>query len=220
MAPPRKEADSANDTSTLTDRWYRTRYQFYAPLYRFAARPLEKGRRRAIERIAPTPGERILILGSGPGMDLPHLPRESSITALDAAPAMVRRTRDRARELGMDVDAQVGDARNLPYESDSFDVVLLHLILTVVPDPRTVAKEAERVLKPSGRISIYDKFIPDNTKPSFLRRVLNPVTRFFFSDITESLEPIFAETNLEIGERETALGGLYTITSARPRRDS
>lgn len=66
MAPPREEADSANDTSKLTDWWYRTRYQFYAPIYRFAARPLEKGRRRAIERIAPTPGERILILGSDP----------------------------------------------------------------------------------------------------------------------------------------------------------
>lgn len=220
MTPPRNDRGSTDRSSTFTDWWYRTRYQFYAPLYRLAARPLENGRRRAIERIAPTPGDRILILGSGPGMDLPHLPREASISALDAAPAMVRRTKARARELGMNVDARVADARNLPYEGNTFDVVLLHLILAVVPNPEAVAHEVARVLKPSGRVSIYDKFIPDGTEPSLLRRALNPVTRFLFSDITQSLGPIFSDTNLEIGERETALGGLYTITSARPLQSS
>lgn len=211
-------SSGAADPSTpsdLTRWWNRTRYQLYAPIYDWVARPMEEGRKRAIEQLSLTGNERILILGSGPGSDLPHLPSGVSITALDAVPAMVRRTRERAKALDMDVDARVGDAQALPFEDDSFDVVLLHLILTVVPDPNAVAAEAARVLAPSGRASIFDKFIPDGTEPSLLRRALNPIARFLFSDITYELGPILAGTGLEIERRESTLGGLYTVAGAR-----
>lgn len=205
--------------SDWTRWWNRTRYQLYAPIYDWVAQPMEEGRRRAIEKLAPTSDDRILILGCGPGSDLEYLPREASITAVDAAPAMVRRTRQRAEALGMEVDAQVGDAQSLPFDDDRFDLVLLHLILTVVPDPDAVAREAARVLAPDGRVSIYDKFIPAGTEPSLLRRALNPMARFLFSDLTYQLEPILSGTTLEVGEpRTSALGGLYTIAVAHSTR--
>lgn len=197
--------------------WNRTRYQLYAPIYDWVARPMEKGRKRAIEQIAPGSDERILIVGCGPGSDLPYLPSDASITAVDAAPAMIRRTRERADTLGMEVNAHVGDAQALPVEEDSFDVVLLHLILTVVPDPEAVAAETSRVLAPDGRVSIYDKFISEGTEPSVLRRVLNPAARFLFSDLMYQLEPILSEAGLErVGSGQSALGGLYRIARARP----
>lgn len=212
-------SDSAPRSSTPSDwtRWWnRTRYQLYAPIYNWLARPMEAGRRQAIEQLAPTAEDRILILGCGPGSDLDYLPRGASITAIDAAPAMVRRTRQRAEALGMDVDARVGDAQSLSFDDDAFDIVLLHLILTVVPDPDAIAGEAARVLAPDGRVSIYDKFIPAGTEPSLLRRVLNPVARFLFSDLTYQLEPILSGTGLEVVEpRTSALGGLYTVALAR-----
>ena len=68
----------------------------------------------------------------------------------------------------MDVDARVGDAQSLPFENDSFNVVLLHLVISVVPDPKALVDEATRVLAPDGRISIYDKFIPEGSSPSLL----------------------------------------------------
>lgn len=212
-------SDSAPRSSTPSDwtRWWnRTRYQLYAPIYNWLARPMEAGRRQAIEQLAPTAEDRILILGCGPGSDLDYLPRGASITAIDAAPAMVRRTRQRAEALGMDVDARVGDAQSLSFDDDAFDIVLLHLILTVVPDPDAIAGEAARVLAPDGRVSIYDKFIPAGTEPSLLRRVLNPVARFLFSDLTYQLDPILSGTGLEVVEpRTSALGGLYTVALAR-----
>lgn len=201
--------------SDLSQWWNRTRYQLYAPIYDWVARPLEHGRERAIEQVAPTSDDRILIIGCGPGSDLPYLPSDASITALDAAPAMVRRTRERAEALDMDVDARIGDAQDVPFDDHAFDLVLLHLILSVVPNPDAVAAETARVLAPSGRVSIYDKFVPEDTAPSLLRRALNPVARILFSDLTRRLEPILSAGDLVVEEgRESALGGLYTITRA------
>lgn len=206
---------------SLTEWWNRTRYRLYAPVYDLAARPLESGRRRAIERLELGPDDRILILGSGPGVDLEYLPRDADVTAVDAAPEMVERTAERADALGLDVDARVGDAQDLSLPDDSFDAVLLHLVLSVVPDPAAVASEAARVLRPDGRVSIYDKFVPEGEEPSLLRRALNPIARLLFSDLTRRLEPLVEEAGLALTEREGALGGLYTVTTARlPHRTS
>lgn len=200
---------------TVEEWWNRTRYRLYAPIYEWVARPLRAGRRRAIERLELGPTDRILILGSGPGVDLEYLPRASRVTAIDAAPEMVERTAQTADDLGRNVGVQVDDAQDLSLPDDSYDAVLLHLVLSVVPDPQAVASETARVLAPGGRVSIFDKFVPEGEEPSLLRRALNPIARFLFSDLTRSLESILAGTGLEAGTREPALGGLYTVTIAR-----
>jgi phosphatidylethanolamine/phosphatidyl-N-methylethanolamine N-methyltransferase len=199
----------------VSDWWNRVRYTLYAPVYDVLAKPLERGRERAVDRLDLEAGERVLILGCGPGSDLEYLPDGVSVTAVDVAPAMIRRTEARADELGLDVDARVGDARDLPFDDNSFDAVLLHLVLSVVPNADEVAAETDRVLAPDGRGSIYDKFVPESESPSLLRRALNPITRLLFSDVTKHLEPLLAGTSLEVGERESFLGGVYTVTVAR-----
>lgn len=143
-----------------SNRLNRARYGLYAPVYDLAARPLERGRQRAIERLALSPDDRVLVVGCGTGSDLAYLPAGTSVSAIDLTPAMVDRTRDRAEALDLDLDARVGDAQSLPYQDGAFDAVLLHLVLSIVPDPRAVAVETERVLAPGGRVSIYDKFAP------------------------------------------------------------
>jgi ubiquinone/menaquinone biosynthesis C-methylase UbiE len=110
------------------------------------AKPIESGRKRAIEHVDPQPEDRVLILGCGTGMDLEYLLTDASVTAIDVIEGMVERTRRRAESLGMDVDARVGDAQSLPFEDGAFDVVLLHLIISVVPDPSALVEEATRVL--------------------------------------------------------------------------
>ncbi|MEF8866631.1 MAG: class I SAM-dependent methyltransferase [Salinibacter sp.] len=196
--------------------WNRTRYRLYAPVYDALAWPMERGRRRAIEWLDPAPDERILLSGCGTGLDLKYLPAGAQITALDAVPAMGRRIRDRARGLGLNVDVRIGDAHALPFADDTFDVVLLHLLLSVLPDPEAVAAEAARVLAPDGRISIYDKFLPEGTSPSPLRRLLNPVARVLVSDFNRRLRPILVGADLQVvAHRKAGLWGLYTATIAR-----
>lgn len=198
--------------------WNRTRYGLYAPVYDWGAQPLERGRKLAIERLDIRSGDRVLILGSGTGMDLEYLPAGVEVTAIDVTPAMVRRTERRGDSLELDVDARVGDARSLPFKDDSFDVVLLHLILSVTPNPKRVFAETARVLNSEGRVSIYDKFVPEGTKPSLLRRAINPLAQFLFADLTRRLEPMTADTDLELTTEASFLGGIYTVTIAAPSR--
>ena len=207
--------DAPLTSDSWTQWWNRTLYQLYAPICDVVARPLEQGRKQAIERLSLGSGDRILIPGCGTGSDLKYLPPGAHVTAIDAAPAMVRRTRARAERLEMEVDARIGDAQALPFEDGAFDAVLLHLILSVVPDPEAVAAETARVLASGGRVSVYDKFAPENEESSLLRRALNPVARFLFSDLTRRLEPLLSSASLEVkGARETVLGGLYTVAVA------
>lgn len=193
-----------------TNRWNRARYTLYAPFYDLIVRRLGRGRRRAIELLDVKPGERVLIDGCGTGLDLELLPRDCLVTAIDLTPAMVEKTRARAATLGMAIDARVMDAARLEFGDDSFDCVLLHLILAVVPDPHTSAREAARVLRRGGRASVFDKFSAG--RPSLLRRAFNVITNFVATDITRSLDEILAETELRVAREEgSVFGGVFRV---------
>lgn len=194
-----------------TNAWNRIRYSLLAPVYDRIA-PFRAQRRRSIERLAPRPGEHVLLSGAGTGADLDHLPPGVRVTAVDIAPAMVARIRSRAARLGRDVDARVGDAQALDLPDDSVDAVILHLIVAVAPDGGRVVAEAARVLRSGGRVVVLDKFVPDGARPSVLRRLLNLVTSVVFSDVTRRLGPMLRGTGLRILDREPAgLGGRFEI---------
>lgn len=220
--------ENQNDGSSSIDRsveethsnwWNRVRYGVYAPVYNWVAYPFEAGRKRAIERVDPQPDDRILILGCGTGKDLDYLPDDASVTAIDVSESMIRRTVSRAESLDMNVDARVGDAQSLPFEDGAFDIVLLHLVISVAPDPEALVNEATRVLASDGHISIYDKFIPEGSSPSMLRRAVNPFARLLFADLNRRLEPLLSETSLQLEPRDSFLGGVYTVTVASPSED-
>jgi phosphatidylethanolamine/phosphatidyl-N-methylethanolamine N-methyltransferase len=86
---------------------------------------------------------------------------------------MLDRARRRARQnIELDIQLDIADSQRLPFDNDSFDAVVMHLILAVVPEPVHALQEASRVLKPGGRIYIFDKFIRPGQAAMF-RRLLN-----------------------------------------------
>lgn len=194
----------------------RLRYRGYAPVYDYLAKLFEPGRTAAIDQLELEGDERILILGAGTGGDLEHLPPAGEIATVDITPSMVRRTEGRAKDLGLDIDARVGDAQSLEYADNSFDVVLLHLVLSVVPDPQAVVAETARVLDADGQVSIYDKFLPPGSTASLARRIVNPMARLLFSDLTRRLEPLLRGTDLELSARDFVFGDFYTVAIAEP----
>lgn len=199
-----------------SNRWNRFRYRLYAPVYDRLAKPWDRGRRRAVQRLELAPDDRILIIGCGTGSDLPYLPEGASVTAVDITPAMVRRTATRAEDLELDLQTRIADAQVLPFDDAEFDAVLLHLILSVVPDPDAVVRETARVLAPGGRVSIFDKFVQTDTATSLPRRAANPLAKILFAELTRELPPMLSETDLTLGPKEPFLRGLYTVTVARP----
>jgi ubiquinone/menaquinone biosynthesis C-methylase UbiE len=200
------------------NRWNRIRYTAYAPFYDLVVRRLGRGRKRAVQLVDVRAGERVLIAGCGTGLDLELLPRGALITAIDLTPAMVERTIRRAAELGINVDARAMDAAQLDFAGESFDVVLLHLILAVVPDPYATAREAARVLRRGGRASIFDKFLPDDRSPSLVRRAVNAIARVLATDINRRLGDILAVTDLRVVlDEPSVFGGIFRVVLCERR---
>lgn len=198
-----------------TNWWNRVRYTLYAPFYDHIVARIASGRRRAIDLLDVKPGERVLISGCGTGLDLELLPRGCHITAIDITPAMVEKTRARATALGLGIDAQVMDAANLSLPDASFDCVLLHLVLAVVPDPNGTAREAARVLRPGGRASIFDKFLPDAARPSLPRRVVNTIANVAATNINRRLGDVVAGSGLTLVTNEPSVfRGMFRVAIA------
>ena len=178
--------------------WNRIIYYIYPPLYDLIVRPLKPEREEAMELLRPNPGEKWLMIGCGTGLDLEVIPRSANITAVDISPAMVMRTLHRAKQTGMDIDARIMDAGAILFKPESFDIVVLHLVLSALPDPGACIREAERVLKPHGRISILDKF-PAGRFPAIRKRPWPyRIAETLITGIAHELVPLLKQANLTV----------------------
>jgi ubiquinone/menaquinone biosynthesis C-methylase UbiE len=196
--------------------WNRIRYTFWAPVYDIVAGAagFDNARRRSIDRLQLASGSRVLVIGAGTGLDLEYLGADLEVTAIDVTPTMLGRLKTRAAKAGRRVTARVMDARRLEFPDASFDGVVMHLILAVMPDPERGLAEAERVLTSGGRIAVFDKFLRDDERPSVKRRLLNMVAKPLFSDMNRRLGPLVAGTHLTVERNEpVAFGGMYRVAT-------
>ncbi|MFP4263518.1 MAG: class I SAM-dependent methyltransferase [Halomonas sp.] len=201
-----------------TTGWNRRRYTLYAPLYDAVAdRAFRRARRVSLAQVHWRPGMRVLLVGAGTGLDLPFLPREIELHATDLSPAMVRRLERRAEALGRDLEAEEMDAARLTYPDGYFDVVVMHLILAVMPDPARGLAEAHRVLSPEGQLCVMDKFQADDHPAGPGRRALNALTSAIATDITRQARPLLEAGGFVI-EQDTPvmMGSLFRALLARP----
>jgi ubiquinone/menaquinone biosynthesis C-methylase UbiE len=106
--------------------------------------------------IALPPNSRVLDVGCGPGSLARHLARDGhTVTGIDADPLMI----DRAQYLATEVSGvafEVGDVRNLRFESESFDAALATNVIFLLPDPLAGLKQMTRVVKPGGLIAMLN----------------------------------------------------------------
>ena len=107
------------------------------------------------------PGEDVLDLGSGAGMDSlvasQMVGPDGSVTGIDMTPAMLERARRAAAEMGAgNVRFVEGQAEDLPFADASFDVVISNGVIDLIPDKDAVFDELVRVLRPGGRLQLSD----------------------------------------------------------------
>jgi ubiquinone/menaquinone biosynthesis C-methylase UbiE len=198
-----------------TNSWNRTRYTLWAPFYNLLVRGFHNRRQRALELLNLQPGEKVLLVGAGTGLDLDVVLPQAAITAIDLTPAMLKKLQQRAVRLGLQVDARVMDAQKMDFADGAFDAVVLHLILAVIPDPIRCAREVARVLRPEGRVVIFDKFLPDGAQVPLSFKILGPIAGFFGTEITRQLNPILSAAKLHVTHEEPAgFNGLFKIALA------
>ncbi len=183
-------------------------YTVLAPLYdAMVEKPLAQQRLVSLARLGDVTGKTILVNGVGSGLDIPHLPPGAKYIGVDITPAMLRRAEQRAQNTDCDIELVEADCMQLPFDDNQFDHVIMHLILAVVPKPERALQEACRVLKPGGKIFIYDKFI----KPGQLalaRRVLNLFIRHIATRTDVVFEQVLATCpELVVIKDEPALAG-------------
>jgi ubiquinone/menaquinone biosynthesis C-methylase UbiE len=161
----------------------------------------------------------VLIVGAGTGLDLEFVPAAVSVVAIDVTPAMLARLERRAALRPGRTEARVMDARQLEFADASFDAVIAHLVIAVMPNPERGLREIDRVLKPGGRVSVFDKFLREGEAATPVRRLVNLIARPLFSDMTRRLGPLLDGTALRIERDEPAgFGGWYRIITLRKTR--
>jgi ubiquinone/menaquinone biosynthesis C-methylase UbiE len=98
-----------------------------------------------------------LELGAGTGffsLNLKQAGVLDDVHVTDLSPGMVEAARANAERLGFRVEGRVADAERIPYDDNTFDVVVGHAVIHHVPDVEAAFREVLRVLKPGGRFVI------------------------------------------------------------------
>jgi len=153
-------------------------YDKLAKVYDLTFGPtLHPGRLQAIERMDIQPGEQVLEVGVGTGINLSLYPQDCSVIGIDFSVSMLDIARERvARKEIPNVRLLQMDAADLKFADDSFDIVYAPYLISVVPDPVRVAREMRRVCRPGGRIIFLNHFLSPNPILSRIERLISPFT--------------------------------------------
>lgn len=137
------------------------------------------GRRRAVAAVNDLPGTRVLEVGVGTGLALPHYRNDKRITGIDLSTEMLVIARRRIQEKRLaNVDALLEvDAEQTGFESASFDIAVAMFVASVVPHPRALLEEMRRVVRPGGHLLFVNHFAAERGPRWWVERALAPASR-------------------------------------------
>lgn len=181
----------------MDNRWNEIIYKIWSPMYDkfFNSGRFLEARKQIFQGDTFIKNQKVLFVGVGTGADLELINhRELNITAIDYSNEMLERAKVKFKDSSIQFLKM--DAQNMSFNDNQFDVVVGSLVLSVVPNADKCTKEMIRVLKPNGKIIIFDKFSPKGKKLSPLKKVIRPIIKLLGTDIGVSFERLY-ENNQE-----------------------
>lgn len=128
-------------------------------------------------------GERALDVGCGMGSDVFELATrvgpDGHVTGIDLSASLIEEARRRAEGQNLPVTFDTGDVQELRFEDGAFDAVRTERLLMHVPDAARSVAEMARVLRPGGRMAVFDFDWETQFCDSRYREVTRKITRSF-----------------------------------------
>lgn len=182
-----------------TKKIYDVHSMFYdATFGRLVKRRIE----RAINHMNIAETDKVLDLGIGTGVSLNYYPDKGQIIGVDLSAGMLREARKKIRERGLRrATVFQANALQLPFADDTFDHVFISHVISVVSDPYTLVKEAQRVCKPNARIVIVNHFQSTNRFIALLEKWACPLCTKLGWRSDLALQDLIHRTGVEIDYR-------------------
>jgi phosphatidylethanolamine/phosphatidyl-N-methylethanolamine N-methyltransferase len=179
-------------------------YENIAWFYDWSFGPtLHPGRVQAIQRMGIAPGDRVLEVGVGTGINACLYPRDCVVTGIDFSGSMLEKARERFLRKGVNnCRLHEMDASALTFADDTFDIVYAPYVISVVSDPIAVVHEMFRVCRPGGKVIILNHFRSKNRMGAWAEKLIAPLAVYlgFKSDVDlpafinqAKLEPVSIE---------------------------
>jgi ubiquinone/menaquinone biosynthesis C-methylase UbiE len=182
------ESITAQDEELAMDASPESLFEHFAWLYIFCREKLFRDDTTLMIRSIwpsgkPTPGEKLIELGCGPGFyscRFAECFRAISVLGVDRSPSQLNRAREKARALKLNnCFFQSDNVLDLVHPENSFDVLIASRLFTVLPDRERAVAEMYRVLQPGGRCFIAEpRYAFWASLPLFTMWLLAGVTRF------------------------------------------
>ncbi len=118
-----------------------------------------------------------LLVAAGTGADFKYLPENIDLTAIDFAPKMLEKAKEKLGDFKGNIALKEADVTELDFSSESFDTVVTSCTFCSVPDPVKGLKELRRVLKNDGRLLMFEHVRSSNFYLGAMMDIMNPLAK-------------------------------------------